>query len=125
MAIENHRFLPLRGPKALRRERAFLLPFGPYFYEWGRFLGSTKLLDDAERAEILAALVRVHELRTEEQGCLRAIAGMDAATSGGVEKLARLWPASQRASLGRGGVKLALRLAEASFLEKLHAGVAR
>jgi hypothetical protein len=125
MALENHRFLPLRAPKALRRERAFLLPFGPYFYEWGRLIGSTKLLGDDERGEILLALLRVHELRAEEQGCLRAIAGMDAALSGGVDKLARPWPAAQRSALARGGVKLALRLAERDFLEKFHAGIAR
>jgi hypothetical protein len=125
MALENHRFLPLRGPKALRRERAFLLPFGPYFYEWGRFLGATKLLEDDERAEILFALARVHELRTVEQGCLRAIAGMNAAVSGGVDRLARLWPANQRSSLARGGVRFALRLSEADFLEKFHARLVR
>jgi len=125
MALENHRFLPLRGPRALRRERAFLLPFGPYFYEWGRLIGSTQLLDDDERAEILLALVRVHELRTEERGCLRAIAGIHVAVSGGVDKLARLWPAERRGSLTRGGVQLALRLAELDFLEKFHAGIAR
>jgi hypothetical protein len=125
MALENHRFLPLRAPKALRRERAFLLPFGPYFYEWGRVIGSTALLDDAERAEILLALVRVHERRTEEQGCLRAIAGIDAACSGGVDKFAAHWPAAERSSLARGGIKLALRLAERDFLAKFHAGVVR
>jgi hypothetical protein len=125
MALENHRFLPLRAPKALRRERAFLLPFGPYFYEWGRLVGSTKLLGDDERAEILLALLRVHELRAEEQGCLRAIAGVDAAISGGVDKLARPWPAAQRSALARAGVKSALRLAEQDFLEKFHAGIVR
>lgn len=125
MALENHRFLPLRGPKALRRERAFLLPFGPYFYEWGRLIGSTKLLDDAEKAEILLALVRVHELRTQEHGCLRAIAGIHGAFKGGVDKLASHWTAEQRSSLARGGVKLALRLDERDFLEKFHAGIAR
>jgi hypothetical protein len=125
MAIENHRFLPLRGPKALRRERAFLLPFGPYFYDWGRFIGSTNLLDDAERAEILLALVRVHEIRAEERGCLRAIAGIHAAVGGGVDRLARLWPAERRSSLMRGGVKLALRLAEGDFRKQFHAGIVR
>jgi hypothetical protein len=125
MALENHRFLPLRSPKALRRERAFLLPFGPYFYDWGRLIGSTKLLDDDERAEILLALVRVHELRTQEQGCLRAIAGINAAFGGGAEKLARLWPAEKRGSLARGGVALALRLSEPDFLTKFHEGIAR
>ena len=123
MAIENHRFLPLRRPMALRRERAFLLPFGPYFYEWGRLIGSTKLLDDVERAEILQALVRVHELRTQEHGCLRAIAGIHSVRD--VHKLAQLWPAKDRQRLSRGGIALALRLSEPSFLEKFHAAVTR
>lgn len=123
MALENHRFLPLRGPKALRRARGFLLPFGPYFYEWGRMIGSTKLLDDAERAEILFALVRVHELRNQELGCLRAIAGMNSVRD--VKKLAQLWPAADRASINRGGIALALRQTEPAFLEKFHAGVTR
>jgi hypothetical protein len=125
MAKENHRFLPLRGPKALRRERAFLLPFGPYFYDWGRLIGGTKLLDDAERAEILRALVSLHERSPTEHGCLRAIAGIHAAFDGGVEKLGRLWPIEQRAALKRGGVQLALRLPEPEFLRKLHADVVR
>lgn len=125
MALENHRFLPLRGPKALRRERAFLLPFGPYFYDWGRLVGSTKLLDDAERAEILLALVRVHEGRKEELGCLRAIAGMNDAIPGGIDKLARLVPADRRSALALGGVRLALRVAEKDFLKSFHAGVTR
>ena len=124
-AKENHRFLPLRGPKALRRERAFLLPFGPYFYDWGRLIGSSKLLDDAERAEILLALVRVHERSAGEHGCLRAIAGIHGAFDGGVEKLGRLWPSELRSALQRGGVQLALRLAERDFLRKLHADVVR
>ena len=125
MALENHRFLPLRSPRALRRERAFLLPFGPYFHAWGRLIGSTKLVDDAERAEILLALVRMHELRGEEQGCLRAIAGMNETVSGGVDKLARLWPAEQRGSIARGGLRIALRRAEVDFLETFHAGITR
>jgi hypothetical protein len=125
MAKENHRFLPLRNPRCLRRERAFLLPFGPYFYDWGRLLGSTPLLDDAERAEILLALLGVHERRTEEHGCLRAIAGMHSVLPGGVDKLARLLPSKDRTAMQRGGVRGALRLAERDFLRKFHASVER
>lgn len=125
MAKENHRFLPLRVPRALRRERAFLLPFGPYFYDWGCVIGSTKLLDDTERAEILLALLRVHERRTDEHGCLRAIAGIDSVFDGGVDKLGRLLPAEQSAAMQRGGVRLALRQAEKDFLKKFHAAVER
>jgi hypothetical protein len=125
MAKENHRFLPLRVPRALRRERAFLLPFGPYFYDWGRLVGSTPLLDDGERAEILLALLGVHERRTDEHGCLRAIAGIDSVYKGGVDKLARLLPADKSTAMKRGGVRGALRLSERDFLAKFHASVER
>ncbi|CAN5438008.1 hypothetical protein BH09MYX1_BH09MYX1_16150 [soil metagenome] len=125
MALENHRFLPLRAPKALRRERAFLLPFGPYFFDWGELIGSTKLLNDEERAEVLLALVRVHEFRHQEHGCLRAIAGMHVATEGGVERLARLWPAALRSSLLRGGVQQAIHVPERDFLRTFHDSVVR
>jgi hypothetical protein len=125
MAKENHRFLPLRAPKALRRERAFLLPFGPYFYDWGRLIGTTKLLAEPERAEILHALVRVHEIRKEELGCLRAIAGIHAAYDGGVDKLARHGAPELRSAIKVGGIALALRLAEPDFLARFHAGLVR
>lgn len=125
MAKENHRFLPLRVPRSLRRERAFLLPFGPYFYEWGKMIGSTKLLDDAERAEILSALANVHERRGDEHGCLRAIAGIHAAGAGGIDKLGRLLPPDRAMALKRGGVALALRQSEADFLAAFHADLPR
>lgn len=125
MALENHRFLPLRGPRALRRERAFLLPFGPYFYDWGKMLGATPLLVDEERAEILQALLGVHERRNEENGCLRAIAGMNAGYPGGVDKLGKLLSPEGRMSLQRGGVRQALRCSEPDFLRRFHAAVAR
>ena len=125
MAKENHRFLPLRTPRALRREKAFLLPIGPYFYDWGRTLGSTPLLDDPERAEIALALARVHERREDEEGCLRALAGIHSTCPGGLDKLARHLPPDGRAALQRGGVRQALRLPEAEFLRTFHASVAR
>lgn len=123
MAKENHRFLPLRSPRALRREREFILPFGPYFYDWGRMIGTTPKLNDGERAEILAALLNMHERRTDEHGCLRAIAGMSSTVAGGIEGLRRLLPPDAAAGLARGGVRLALRETEPDFLERFHASV--
>ncbi|MFO0663899.1 MAG: hypothetical protein U0174_08110 [Polyangiaceae bacterium] len=123
MAKENHRFLPLRSPRALRREREFILPFGPYFYEWGRMIGSTPKLDEGERAEILGALLNMHERRTDEYGCLRAIAGMSATVPGGIERLRRLLPQSAAAGLALGGVQLALRERESDFLSRFHGAV--
>lgn len=63
--------------------RPLLLRLGPRHRQ-------PKQLDDAERAEILLALLRVHERRADEHGCLRAIAGIHSVFPGGVEKLARL-----------------------------------
>ncbi len=125
MAKENHRFLPLRVPRALRREREFLLPFGPYFFEWGQMIGSTKLLEDQERAEVLLALARVHERGPEELGCLRAIAGIHAGYTGGIDKLARLLPASDVMAVRRPTVQRAVREKEAEFLRRFHADVDR
>jgi hypothetical protein len=88
-------------------------------------IGATNLLDDAERAEILLALLRVHERRTDEQGCLRALAGLNSAFPGGVEKLARLVPGGQAESVRRPAVRSALRLAEKDFLATFHARVVR
>jgi hypothetical protein len=88
-------------------------------------MASTPLLDDAERAEILLALLRVHERRNDEQGCLRAIAGMHAGYDGGVDKLARLLPAGQGVAMQRAGVRLALRVAEKDFLKQFHEAIVR
>lgn len=125
MAKENHRFLPLRAPRALRRDRAFILPFGPYFYDWGRMIGSTPKLDDNERAEILLALLDMHERRTDEHGCLRAIAGMNATVTGGIARLRHLLPQGGAAKLALGGVQLALREHESDFLDRFHTAVPR
>lgn len=125
MAKENHRFLPLRAPRALRRDREFILPFGPYFYDWGRMIGSTPKLNDSERVEILIALLNMHERRTEEHGCLRAIAGISSTVPGGIERFRRLLPQEAAASLARAGVRSALRESEPDFLERFHHDVPR
>jgi hypothetical protein len=125
MAKENHRFLPLRLPRALRREQAFLLPFGPYFYDWGSMLGTTPKLSDEERAEILAALLDVHARRNEEHGCLRAIAGMNDSLRGGIDSLAQLLPVAVRPRLHLGGVRSALRQKESAFLAAFHRNITR
>ena len=125
MAKENHRFLPLRPPRALRREREFILPFGPYFYDWGRMIGSTPKLEDSERGEVLMALLDMHVRRTDEHGCLRAIAGIHSTFEGGIDRLRRLLPATAAMGLALGGVQRALRQSESDFRESFHADVTR
>jgi hypothetical protein len=125
MAIENHRFLTLRVPRSLRRARSLLLPIGPYFYAWGKLIGKTPLLDDDERAEVLLALLQMHARRTQEHGCLRAIAGMDQAVQGGLSRLTRRLPAREQSLALLGGVREALRQSDTSFLNTFHAGLGK
>lgn len=121
MALENHRFLPLRVPRTLRKRREFIMPIGPYFFDWGQQIATSPYLDDGERAEILAALLLMHDRRAEEHGCLRAIAGLHSAFGGGLDKLARLLTPSVRALTLRGPVRSALKVKEREFLRSFHA----
>jgi hypothetical protein len=123
MALENHRFLTLRVPRALRRSRGLLLPIGPYFFDWGRMIGEAPSLSDPERAEVLLALLQMHARRTTEHGCLRAIAGMNQTVSGGVARLAKLLPSVDQSMLRLGGVVTALHQKETAFLKSFHTGI--
>lgn len=107
-APENHRFLPLRKPRGLRRHRALLLPIGPFFDQWGETLATHSSLDRAARAEVLGVLIDAHEADPSQQGYLRAMAGMHRATRGGLDELAKELPAKQRRSVSGGLIREAL-----------------
>jgi hypothetical protein len=129
MALENHRFLALRKPRALRRSREFLLPVGPWFDTWGEALGSSPHLDDGDRAEVVAALIDLHLRSPEQQGCLRALAGLHRATRGGLSHHATALPARTRKEIARGRIRAALDVTREQFdarMEKrLRAALAR
>ncbi len=109
MADENHRFLPLRKPRALRASRDFLLPIGPFFDDWGRTIATHPLLDARDRAEIIEALLAIHESRPTQRGCLRALASIDARSNGGLAKLVENLPARTRKALSSGPLREALK----------------
>lgn len=120
-ALENHRFLALRGPKALRRARALLLPIGPFFFGWGEFVARSPDLEASDRAEVLAGLLETHARGPTQEGCLRAIAGLHGKTPGGVEALAPDVPARMRKLVFQGAVRDALRVTEEAFTGRLAA----
>jgi hypothetical protein len=124
MAQENHRFLALRTPRALRKSRELLLPIGPYFYDWGKLVGSSPELSEADRLEIVSALLTTHMRRDTELGCLRALAGINAALAGDLQGLVKQLPQSERQLALRGPVREALRTPEREFLAAFHADVA-
>jgi hypothetical protein len=105
MAHENHRFLALRKPRALRRSRELLLPLGPWFDAWGGTVARTELLDDAERADVIAALIELHLSSPRQEGCLRALAGIHQATRGGLGWFLSALPARLRKEAGRGRIR--------------------
>jgi hypothetical protein len=115
MALENHRFLALRKPRALRRSRELLLPVGPWFDEWGELIGRSALLDDGDRVEIVSALIELHLSSPRQQGCLRALAGIHRATRGGLASYVTALPARFRKEALRGRIREALDVSTEHF----------
>jgi hypothetical protein len=113
MALENHRFLALRKPRALRTSRALLLPIGPWFDAWGETVAST--LDEKDRVEVVTALLELHLSSPDQQGCLRALAGIHRATRGGLELYVPDLPARIRKEATRGRVREALDITPEHF----------
>jgi len=119
VAHENHRFLPLRRPRALRTSRALLLPFGPWFDAWGETIATSPLLEERDRGEVVEALLDVHLSRPEELGCLRALAGIHRKAQGGLDKLVPLLPARMRKDALRGRVREALDITPDHFAARM------
>jgi hypothetical protein len=115
MANENHRFLALRKPRALRRSRALLLPVGPWFDAWGETVCASELLEEADRAEVVAALVDLHLRSPAQEGCLRALAAIHRETSGGLASYAAALPARLRKEIGRGRIRDAIDVSSERF----------
>lgn len=119
MARENHRYLPLRKPRALRTSRALLLPFGPWLDAWGELVATHDGLSERDRAEVVEAMLELHEGDPEALGCLRALAGVHRATRGGLALYADALPARLRKGIGRGAVREALDVDRARFEARL------
>jgi hypothetical protein len=105
MAPENDRFLALRPARSLRKSRKLLLPIGPFFDAWGELIAKTDLLDDDERAEVIAALLETHLQRPQQVGCLRALAGFDRAFKGGLGEIEHALPSRTRKLWRSGAIR--------------------
>lgn len=115
MALENHRFLALRKPRALRTSRALLLPIGPWFDAWGETIAKHDALEQRDRAEVVTALLEIHASSPDQLGCLRALAGIHRATRGGIELYVPELPARLRKDALRGRVREALEVETPHF----------
>jgi hypothetical protein len=97
MAPEGHRNYPLRGIKALRQSPDLLLPQAPFLDEWGTLVAQHPSLAEADRAEVLGALITGSRKLAGQRGYYRAIRGMlDALGESGLQRLLRLQPNSVR-----------------------------
>jgi hypothetical protein len=121
MAHENHRFLALRKARALRRSRELLLPFGPWLDDWGERVARALEHDENDVVEVVTALAENHLRGPTEEGCLRALAGIDRARRGGISALVPELPARLRKVISKGAVPAALRIGAAQFLERSRA----
>lgn len=125
MALENHRFLPLRKPRGLRAARELVLPIGPWLHGWGEIVARSQHLEDRDRAEVVAALLELHASSPDQQGCLRALAAIHHATRGGLELFVPDLPARLRKDALRGRVRDALDLSEERFRGRMEHRLAR
>jgi hypothetical protein len=101
--------------KALRRSPALLLPLGPFLDDWGAVVGGSPLLDDAERVEVLDALLRGCKKIDNQLGYFRALAGWQMAHERSFERAAEGLPASGRKLLREPELRKKIALPRRSF----------
>jgi hypothetical protein len=117
LASEGHRNYPLREPRVLRTNRALLLPIAPFLDGWGESVARLPGLSDADRAEIVAALVEGCRKIPGQIGYTRALAGFDRAYPRGLEapELAQHQPASVKRALRDSDLRQKLAVKRESF----------
>jgi hypothetical protein len=125
LVADNHRFLALRKPRALRRSRDLLLPIGPFFDGWGRAIATHDALDENDRAEVVTALLSIHVAKPASRGCLRALAAMHASTARGLSAFEPRLPARMRKLVSSGPVRDALKVSEETFIARMRLAAER
>jgi hypothetical protein len=101
LAADGHRNYPLRKARGLRGDPALLLPIAPFFDAWGETVARFPGLGDAERAEVVSALVEGCRKIPGQVAYYRALAGMERALPRGLEaaELSQHFSASVRREL--------------------------
>ncbi|HXZ85459.1 MAG TPA: hypothetical protein VEI82_08215, partial [Myxococcota bacterium] len=117
LAPDGHRHYPLRKPRALRREQALLLPIAPLLDDWGERVARCASLDDAERAEVVTALVEGCRKLPGQTGYYRALAGLERALPRGLgaPELSQHYPVSVRRELRAAELRKRIAVRRESF----------
>lgn len=102
MALENHRHLPLRAARSLRKAVELIIPFGPFLDDWGKTIGRHPILTDEDVSDICYHLIEGWERLAGPIGYARALRGIEENYPGGREKICKGLP-SRAAKKWRSG----------------------
>lgn len=122
MAIDNHRHLPLREPRAIRKFRDLLLPISPFLDDWGRSVATHPGLTEKDVGEVASALVRGFE-KLNCPGYARALQGIEENFRGG--DLRSLLPAREYRALKSGDLRKHCSIPKEQFEASLSASALR
>jgi hypothetical protein len=115
LAAEGHRHYPLRAAKCLRAHPDLLLPPPPFLDAWGERLARWKPWSDAERAEVVGALLDGCRRIAGQSGYFRALAALERELPGGLARLAPQLASSQKKELKDAALRQKLAVLRASF----------
>jgi hypothetical protein len=115
MAPEGHRHYPLRAAKVLRSHPDLLLPPGPFFDDWGERIARFPGLSDADRAEVVGALLDGCRRVRGQHGYYRALAGLERALPRGLNGLVDLLASTQKKGLKDAELRQKIAVPRVSF----------
>ena len=115
LAPEGHRNYPLRPIRPLRQSYDFLIETAPFLDEWGERLARDEWLQEADRSEVLEALVTGARKIEGQRGYQRAIAGMLQGLGNRVEAVVGRMSARARSEFKTADLRKAVAVARVSF----------
>jgi len=115
LSPEGHRNYPLRPIRSLRQSYDFLIATAPFLDDWGERMARDPRFTDADRSEILEALVMGCKKIQGQRGYQRAVAGMLQGLGSRVEAVVSGMPARARSEFKDAELRKALAVPRVSF----------
>lgn len=115
LSPEGHRNYPLRPIKSLRQSFDFLIEQAPFLDDWGERLARDERLTDADRSELLEALVIGSRKLEGQRGYQRAIVGLMQGLGGRMDSIVAKMPARARSEFKSADLRKALAVPRVSF----------
>jgi hypothetical protein len=115
LAPEGHRNYPLRPIRCLRQSFDFLIETAPFLDDWGERIARDPRLEDADRSEVLEALVIGARKIEGQRGYQRAVAGMLQGLGSGIDAVVGRMSARARSEFKSADLRKAVATARVSF----------